>query len=69
MEEPTYKHDCENCVFVPWPGQSFELYICPQNGNPTLLKRRSSEPSGYESIPIDVLLYSFYDQLKSKEKL
>jgi hypothetical protein len=57
METPRFKHSCASCMFL---GQEdgYDLYACPQGyGSPTVIARRSSEPSDYASgLPVALRL-------------
>ena len=43
-----YKHDCKACTYL---GQlrEFDIYACPQAGNPTIVARFSSKGPDYFS--------------------
>lgn len=45
---PRYKHDCNRCVYLGHL-QEFDLYACPQGGNPTIVARFSSKGGDYFS--------------------
>lgn len=61
-ETPTYKHDCENCIFVgtddPDEGEpktnAVDMYACPALKGPfphiIMIRRYSSKPSNYGSM-------------------
>lgn len=49
---PLYEHDCDRCVFLGtavWQHRLCDWYVCPQGGWPTVVRRYSDEPSGYDS--------------------
>ena len=52
QSKPRYKHDCAACTFLGAHGD-VDLYHCPQHGLPTLIARRSSNPSDYTSFMAD----------------
>jgi alpha-D-ribose 1-methylphosphonate 5-triphosphate synthase subunit PhnG len=43
-----YKHDCSACLFVGEHGE-YDVYVCPQNGLPTIVARYGDEGSEYVS--------------------
>ena len=65
-DKPLYKHDCNACRFLGrytydaplvegTQEMTVDLYICPQNGRPTVLARASSEGPDYSSFPLSIL--------------
>lgn len=46
--KPRYKHDCKSCTFLGLL-QEFDIYTCPQRGNPTIVARFSSKGPDYFS--------------------
>lgn len=63
METPNFKHDCEKCVFLgkhlfrdnftvgvdPDIVRVCDLYVCPQEGSPTVIVRFSDDGADYKS--------------------
>jgi hypothetical protein len=51
---PRYKHDCKACQFIGCL-QEFDIYACPQGGNPTIVARFSSKgPDYFSGHPLHV---------------
>ena len=48
LPKPRFTHDCKVCRFVGF-FSDYDLYICPQGGNPTLVARFSNKGPDYLS--------------------
>lgn len=48
MKSPLFTHDCDGCTFLDHFNGA-DLYFCPQNGNPTVIARMSSDGPDYMS--------------------
>jgi len=63
MDNKLFHHiDCPSCIFIPHMGADHDLYICPQQGSPTLIFRHGNRPEDYESYPVDVILSILHTQ-------
>lgn len=54
QDKPRFSHDCDRCNFLGRIGQ-FDVYCCPQHGNPTVVARSSSLGPDYASWPLHLL--------------
>lgn len=45
---PRYEHNCNHCKFL-GQHEEYDLYYCPQGGNPTILARFSDKDQDYTS--------------------
>ena len=66
MTTPLYKHDCDRCRFLGIDQvrkgeprcNGVDMYVCLSRGwfigNPTLVRRFSSEPADYHSTVLDL---------------
>ena len=52
--EPQYAHDCDQCAFL-GHFDGYDIYICGDGPNTTILGRSDNPPSGYSSLPFRVL--------------
>lgn len=55
---PRFQHDCDECRYLGEHGQ-YDVYWCPQAAVPdlpTVVLRRSDEPSDCTSCPVRVVL-------------
>lgn len=68
MTEPIYQHNCDKCQFMPWPFRRFDVYLCPQQGNPALILRYGDDGPDYESVPLMVICWHFFTTYKDKEE-
>jgi hypothetical protein len=46
--KPRYEHDCPKCTYL-GSLQEFDIYTCPQGGNPTIVARFSGKGPDYFS--------------------
>ena len=69
MKKPKFKHDCEDCQFVPIVGADhYDIYVCPQHGVPTVVCRFSDEGSDYQSVPLDMIFNLVVKQFEEKKE-
>jgi len=54
MENPRYVHECSTCIFLGLY-EEYDLYYCPQSGNPTVIARYSSDGPDYLSSMISCM--------------
>jgi len=47
-DKPRYEHDCKVCKYLGHL-QEYDIYVCPQQGNPTVVARFSSKGRDYLS--------------------
>ena len=48
LNTPRYRHDCDVCKFL-GIFKDYDLYFCPQGGEPTVIARYSSDGPDYLS--------------------
>ena len=48
MSGPRYKHDCKWCTYIGSINR-YDIYTCPQAGNPTIVARWNSKREDYLS--------------------
>ena len=46
--EPSFKHDCDRCIFIGKSYDERDLYVCPED-NFNIIARKSSMPEDYIS--------------------
>jgi len=59
-EDPAHQHDCEHCKFE-GHYDGADWYICLNNGPQSVIKRYSSKPEDYWSMPFDMVASAAYD--------
>jgi len=57
-QTPRHQHDCTTCTFLGFY-EDYDLYFCPQGSMPTVIARKSSKDSDYQSglFAADLLPY------------
>lgn len=59
MRHERYDHDCDSCIGLGplmYNDRRFDLYLCPYSDEGTVIARFNDEPSGYMSMPLDILI-------------
>ena len=52
--EPQYAHDCDQCAFL-GHFDGYDIYICGDGPNTTILGRNEDSSGGYSSLPFRAL--------------